>query len=156
FAAPYALGNDKNGKKNDKNDEENGKKKDKDEAKSLGTSLPPHLAGVPVLDLAACKSIALTKQPALAAAHASYQAALARQNSLNTVHVPNFLARDLPIRKTQASIGVNTAQLEIQRVQLDAIYAVNFGYLTAQYAAEQRALLESARERLLKLQDGVK
>src|SRR4051794_13513874 len=104
FASPIAQANkDKdNGKKDDKND--NGKKDGKDETKGAGTALPAHLAGVPVLDLSACKSVALTKQPAIAAALASYQAALARQNSLNTVHVPNFLARDLPVRKTQASL----------------------------------------------------
>ena len=39
-------------------------------------------------------------------------------------------------------------------VQLDAIYAVNYGYLTAQYATEQRSLLKSSREQLLSLREG--
>jgi outer membrane protein TolC len=122
----------------------------------LGVALPPQLSGVPVLDLASCKAIALSKQPAIGAAQASYQAALARQRGLDTICVPRFLARDLPIRKTQAAVGVSAAQLEIQRVQLDAVYAVTFGYLSAQYAAEQHALLDSSRTRLVELKDGVK
>src|SRR5437763_404808 len=81
-AAPKAQAKN-DGKKNDKDNknDDNGKKNGKDETKGAGTALPAHLAGVPVLDLAACKSVALTKQPAIGAALASYQAALARQNS---------------------------------------------------------------------------
>jgi outer membrane protein TolC len=141
---------------NDKKDAKNDKAGSKDEKRGLGTAVPPHLAGVPVLDLASCKTIALTKQPAIAAALASYQAAQARQNALDTVRVPNFLARDLPLRKTQSAVGVKIAHLDVQRVQLDTVYSVHFSYLSAQYAAEQHLLLDNSRERLLRLQDGVR
>lgn len=141
---------------NKNNDKKNNDANNKAEApRGLGTGLPPQLAGVPVLDLPACKALALAKQPALAVAHAGHQAALARQRGLDTVRVPNFLARDLPIRKQQAAVGVDVAHLEIQRVQLDAVYAVTYSYLSAQYAAEQRAMLEDARTRLLELRNEV-
>src|SRR5437899_11351303 len=43
---------------------------------------PAAPAEVPVLDLAACKALALARQPAIAAAQASYNAALTRQSAL--------------------------------------------------------------------------
>lgn len=149
---------DDNGKNKGKEEGEKGKKEDKKEAEAkrgLGQGLPSQFAGVPVLDLASCKAIALTKQPALAAGQAAHQAALARQHGLDTIKVPRFLARDLPIRKQQAAVGVQVTQLDVDRVQLDVVYSVTFCYLTAQYATEQRYLLESVRERLVKLQQGV-
>jgi outer membrane protein TolC len=112
-------------------------------------------AGVPVLDLKSCKALALVRQPAIAAAQASLSAAAARQHALDTIHIPRFLARDLPTRRQQAAVGISIAQAEVQRVQIDTLYSVTFSYLSAQYALEQRQLLDSSRERLDKLMEGV-
>src|SRR5437763_1688118 len=56
----------------------------------LGTPAPGQ-----VLDLAACRRIALEKQPAVAAARAYLAAAAARAQAAENVHVPALLARDL-------------------------------------------------------------
>jgi hypothetical protein len=99
---------------------------------------------VPVLDLAACKAMALARQPALAAAQASYSAAIARQHGLETLRLPTFLVRDLKVRREQAAVGVCIAQAEVERVKLDTLYSVTFSYLSVQYAIEQRKLVDKA------------
>jgi outer membrane protein TolC len=121
---------------------------------AVSPQLPP--PGLPVLDLPACRSLALTHQPAIAAALTSLDAAVARQHALDTIRVPRFLARDLPTRKEQAAVGLGIAQAEVQRVQIDTLYAVTYAYLSAQYAVEQRRLLDGSREKLDNLLEGIK
>jgi outer membrane protein TolC len=116
----------------------------------------PALPPVPVLDLAACKTRALAQQPAIAAAQASYTAAVARQHALDTIRLPHFLIRDLPARKQQAATGLSIAGAEVHRVQLDTLYGVTYAYLSAQYAVEQRQLLDESRDQLNGLLEGVK
>ncbi len=117
----------------------------------------PHLpAGVAALDLAGCKALALARQPAIAAARVSLDAAVARQQALDTIRVPGFLAPDLPTRKQQAAVGLGIAQAEVQRVQLDTLYAVTYAFLTGQYATEQRKLVDEGLESLGRLEEGVK
>src|SRR4051794_6782110 len=73
---------------------------------------PQAPAQIQVLDLARCKAVALANQPSIGAAQASLNAAVARQHALDTIHVPRFLAPDLPIRKQQAVVGLSIAQAE--------------------------------------------
>src|SRR5262249_3075375 len=87
---------------------------------------------------------------------ASLDAAVARQNALYTIRVPNFLARDLPTRKQQAAVGLGISQAEVHRVQIDTVYSVTYAYLSVQYAAEQRRLAADGIERLEKLPEGVR
>src|SRR5262245_44805652 len=75
----------------------------------VAASAPP-AAPAPPLTLEACRQIALHQQPAIAAARASLAAAVARSQALDNLHVPRCLARDLPIRRRQACLGVTIAQ----------------------------------------------
>src|SRR5262245_32075157 len=67
-------------------------------------------AAVHVFDLAACRRIALANNPSVAAARASLSAAVVRSQSLDRLHVPTFLARDLPIRRKQSQLGITIQQ----------------------------------------------
>jgi outer membrane protein TolC len=117
--------------------------------------VPHNSAEAPVVNLAGCRALALARQPAIAAAQASFNASVARQNALETIRVPRFLVRDLPVRKQQAAVGLGIAQAEVQRVQIDTLYSVTYSYLSAQYAVEQRKLLDGSRDRLQQLMEGV-
>src|SRR5947209_556097 len=61
---------------------------------------------VPTLGLAECIRTALAQQPNLAAQRASLASAEASRQALEELRVPTFIARDLPIRRQQAALGV--------------------------------------------------
>jgi outer membrane protein TolC len=105
------------------------------------------------LDLAACRRLALEKQPAVAAARASLAAAVARAEGLEHLHVPTLIARDLPIRRKQAALGVTIAEAGVARAEGDAVYGVTFCYLSALYAIEQQRVADDALKTLQELQD---
>jgi outer membrane protein TolC len=106
-------------------------------------------------DLQTCRKIALEHQPAVAAARASLAAAAARAHAVENLHVPSFLARDLPIRRKQAALGVVVAEAGVARAEADALYGVTFSYLAALYAAEQRQVVDNALANLRHLREGV-
>jgi outer membrane protein TolC len=99
-------------------------------------------ASNPALTLSACRQIALGNQPTLAATRASLQAALDRVNALENLRVPACLARDLPIRRQQAALGVTIAQGGIAQAEAETIHGVTSSYLAALYAAQQIKLAE--------------
>jgi outer membrane protein TolC len=109
-----------------------------------------------VLDLNACRQIALERQPAVAAARASLGAAVARSEAVDNLHVPTFLARDLPVRRKQAALGVVIAEAGVTRAESDTAYAVTFSYLSAVYAAAQRQVARDAIAALTDLNQRVK
>ena len=109
-----------------------------------------------VLDLSACRQIALERQPAVAAARATLAAAVARSEAVDNLHVPTFLARDLPIRRKQAAIGVVIAQAGVTQAEGDTIYGVTFSYLSATYAVTQRQVARDAIAALTDLNQRVK
>lgn len=90
-----------------------------------------------VLNLQACQQIALGQQPVVAAAQIGVKAALDRNKALNDLRVPNFLARDLPIRRKQSSLGIVIAEAGVTQAEAETVYAVTFSYLTALYAAQE-------------------
>src|SRR5437870_3232533 len=73
------------------------------------TPEPSATAAGPVLALADCLRIAIDQQPALAAQRASLAAAIEGHRGLERLFVPSFIARDLPIRRQQACLGVAIA-----------------------------------------------
>src|SRR5262245_36326131 len=73
------------------------------------------------LTLQVCRQIALGQQPSLAAARASLQAALDRQSAVENLRVPTCLARDLPIRRQQAALGVKIAQAGITQAESETL-----------------------------------
>jgi outer membrane protein TolC len=100
------------------------------------------------LDLQACRKIALQHQPAVAAARASLAAAAARAQAVDNLHLPSFLARDLPVRRKQAALGVVIAEAAVTRAEGDTLYGVTFSYISALYAATQRQVAKVAIEDL--------
>jgi outer membrane protein TolC len=67
--------------------------------------------------------------------------------------VPRFLARDLPVRRKQARVGIATAQAQVARAEWETLYGVTFSYLTALYARQQMQVADQARKDLRELQD---
>jgi outer membrane protein TolC len=108
------------------------------------------------LTIQACKQIALVNQPAIAATQAALKAALDRVHALETLRVPNCLARDLPIRRKQAALGVTIAQAAVAQAETETVHGINAAYLGALYAAQQVRLAndpeQGIRRRLRDLQ----
>ena len=136
-------------------------------APALPGSLPPAIVTAPVViepqaaDLASARASALAKQPSVAAAISSLQTAVQRRHAIVSLRVPTLLARDLPIRKQQAELGVQVGEAGVLSAQINAGYAVAYGYLTYLYAIEQEkvaadavASLSELRERLSTRQAG--
>jgi outer membrane protein TolC len=108
------------------------------------------------LSLEACKQLALEHEPSLAAARASLAAAAARAQAVENLHVPRFLARDLPVRRCQAALGVSAAQAGVTRAEADVLYGVTYSYLSALYALEQSRVARGADQNLADLQQTTK
>jgi outer membrane protein TolC len=114
---------------------------------------PPSSTADTGLTLQACRQIALSQQPALAATRASVKAAVDRASALDNLRVPNLLARDLPIRRQQAALGVVIAQGGITQAEAETLHGVTFSYLAALHAAQQIKLANGQiRGRLKDLQ----
>jgi outer membrane protein TolC len=104
-----------------------------------------------VLDLAACRQMALEKQPALAAYRASLAAAEAKAQGLDALCVPGVIAPDLPIRRQQACLAVQIAAAQLGEAEWATIYDVTRCYCGVVYAREQIQLTETALDELEKL-----
>jgi outer membrane protein TolC len=104
----------------------------------------------------ACRQIALENQPTIAATRAALKAALDRVHALETLRVPNCLARDLPIRRNQAALGVTIAQAAIVQAEAETLHGISAAYLGVLYADQQLRLTEDPergiRRRLKDLQ----
>jgi outer membrane protein TolC len=99
------------------------------------------------LNLAECLHMALERQPALAAHRASLAAAEAGSRGLNDLHIPTFLARELPIRRKQASLGVVVASAGLDQGERETIYAVTRTYHSEIFATEQLKLAKQIVDR---------
>jgi outer membrane protein TolC len=113
----------------------------------------PESAPVQVLDLAACRRIALERQPSIAAAQASLDVAAARAQALCKLHAIPLLASDLPIRREQAELGVGGAAAALEQARWDVTYDVTRTYLAAVFARQQMAVADEAERELNKLKD---
>jgi outer membrane protein TolC len=107
------------------------------------------------LGLHAARALAVEHNPSVAAAHATYHAALARQAALDNLLLPRLAAPDLPIRRKQASLGVQIAQAGISRAKGEVVYGVNFSYWSVLYASDQERLMDEVLEKLGKLKDPI-
>jgi outer membrane protein TolC len=121
-------------------------------ALSDAPSVPKDSATEQALTLQACRQIALGNQPSIAAAQASVKAAMDRASALDNLRVPTCLARDLPIRRKQAALGVVITQAGVTQAEAETLYGVTFSYLAALHAGEQvRIANEQIRPRLVDL-----
>jgi outer membrane protein TolC len=110
----------------------------------------PPCAGenVTVSSLEECLSLALARQPSVAAARASLAAAAAGQASLLALRVPECLSPELRVRRAQASIGVRAAQAAVEQAEHETVYAVTRTYFTVSYAREQEKVARRVVDRL--------
>jgi outer membrane protein TolC len=114
---------------------------------------PSTVTANPPLTLQACRQIALGQQPALAATRSTLKAALDRQSAVENLRVPTCLARDLPIRRKQAALGLTIAQGGITQAESETLHGVTFSYLAALHAAQSAKLANGPiRGRLKDLQ----
>ena len=85
--------------------------------------------------LAGCIEIALGRQPSLAASRATLAAAETQLRALNNIPGRGLLiARDLPIRRRQASLGIAAAEGLLTQTEHETMYAVQRTYYSIVYA----------------------
>ena len=99
-----------------------------------------------------CREIALVNQPSIAAAKASLAAAVDRANALENLRGIANLARELPVRKQQAALGITIARGGVAQAEAETMYGVTFSYLGALYANQQMDLADQIRGNLDDLQ----
>ncbi len=111
----------------------------------------PAAAAPQVFDLHACREYAVEHQPAVAAARASLAAAQMKAEALERMRFAAVVARDLPIRRKQAALGVTIAQAALDAAEADARHSAAATYLAALYALEQQKTADSIQQRLTDL-----
>lgn len=99
-------------------------------------------AEVRTLTLQECLDLALSQQPALTAQRASLASAATASRALEALRVPTFLARDLPVRRKQAALGVSVAAAGLDQAERETIYAVTRLYYTVQFARSQKKVAD--------------
>jgi outer membrane protein TolC len=104
----------------------------------IALDLPGRPAAESARTLPDCIQLALENQPALAAQRASLAAANDNQQALENLRVPDIIARELPVRRKQAALGVQAAAAGLEQAERDTIYAVTRTYYTVVYARQQR------------------
>lgn len=127
------------------------------ETEAPANSVLPAAAEEKTLDLAACKGLALEKQPSLAAYRASLDAANGKASALENLGLAaSLISHDLPIRRQQAALGIEIAKARVTQTEYETLYAVTRNYLTYLYAHQQQELLDKALDNLKDLKDTVK
>jgi outer membrane protein TolC len=86
------------------------------------------------------RSVALERQPALAAYRASLSAAEEKAQGLDRLVLAGLVRRDLPTRRKQASLGIVASKAQLDKAEWDTLYAVTRNYLSATYARQQRQI----------------
>ena len=110
----------------------------------VATPLP-----VPQLNLDECLALAFAKQPALSAARASLNAAHDGRRALGNMPLyARLLSRDLPVRRTQACVGINIAAAGLQQAEWETRYSVTRNYYSVLYVRGQQLLLDDVLGRL--------
>ena len=109
-------------------------------------------AAVPrVYDLGTARETAAANQPAVLAARDSLNASELKAAALNKKGLSALLARDLPIRRQQAALGLTIASAAVDQACCDARQAATTSYLAALYALEQQRNADAIHNRLTDL-----
>lgn len=117
-------------------------------AETLPAPAPAKPAAAPasaevVVDLAACRRLALEKQPALGAYRASLAAAHTKVAALHNLgRIASLVRHDLCVRQRQAALGVVAAEARLHQAEVETLYAVTRLYWTAVFALGQLELAE--------------
>jgi outer membrane protein TolC len=86
--------------------------------------------------------IAVEQQPALAARRASLAAAEEGYRGATELRVPVLFARDLPIRRQQACLGITIAAAGLSQAEWETLYSVTRTYFGVIYARQQLLVLD--------------
>jgi outer membrane protein TolC len=105
-------------------------------------------APAPKLGLQECLDLGMQNQPALAAARASLAAAYSGERGVSGIRFGRLLAPDLPIRRQQACLGITIASAGLEQAEWETRYAVRRTYYSVQYARMQKAVTDSALEKI--------
>jgi outer membrane protein TolC len=100
------------------------------------------------LTLAQYYSLALERQPRVAAARASLAAAEDGRRALDDLRFPAGLVPEVPLRRKQAALGVTAAAAGVEQAERETLYAVTRTYFTVLYARQQQRVAEGVVERL--------
>jgi outer membrane protein TolC len=102
------------------------------------------------LTLSDCIHLGLERQPALAAARASLAAAEDARRALEDLRFAALVSHELPVRRSQADLGVAIAGAGLRQAEWETIYAITRTYFTALYAREQEKVARDLVERLVR------
>ena len=98
---------------------------------------------LPELSLGECIAIAVERQPALKAVHASQVATATGQQALQNIRrIGSLVSPDLPYRKEQANRGVIAAAADVQKLHNEVVHDVTRLYYTVVYAKQQEQLAD--------------
>ncbi len=100
------------------------------------------------LTLADCLHLAQEGNPRLAAKRAALAAAEEGKRGVDNLRVPDFLDRELPIRRRQAARGVTAAVADLQQTEREVAYGVTRTYFTLLYAREQEKVARKVVDQL--------
>lgn len=101
-----------------------------------------------VYTLADLVRLACTHQPAIAAAQASLAAAQTGYRGVEEVRIPTCIIRDLPMRRQQACLGVQSAQAGLATAERETRYSVIRLYYTVQFARAQQKVAKGVVDQL--------
>jgi len=111
----------------------------REEEQSTPQAPPSTSSTGPTLSLADCLRIARERQPALQAYRASLAAAEDGSQALgNLPRFANLVAKDLPVRREQACLGIEIAAARLQQAERETTYAVTRTYFAFLFARDQR------------------
>jgi outer membrane protein TolC len=123
---------------------------------NFAAPVPAPIASTGTLSLADCLQLAHQRQPRIAAERANLTAAEDAKRSLDDLHVPAVIERELPIRRCQAKLGVIAAAAGVDRAEAETVYAVTRAYYSVLYAREQERIIRSVVDRLTALHEAAK
>ncbi len=72
-----------------------------------------------------------------------------KAEAVDRIKLGALIARDVPVRKKQAALGVSIAQASVQTAECDARNAATFSYLAVLFAREQQKSVAESRVRHL-------
>ncbi len=130
----------------------------------LFIAIPHALAQTPApvmpdrpLRLADCLAISQERQPSLVVARTRLAAAQTKVIALDSLGGPlGILRQGLPVRRQQAQLGVNIAQADLNRLEVENRYVVTRAYLSVLYSRAQRRVLDDLIEDLTYLRNRIK
>jgi outer membrane protein TolC len=108
-------------------------------SRQVAAAPPSNPPATPTLTLADCLRIAHERQPALQAYRASLAAAEDGSQALqNLPRLAGLFAKDIPIRKEQACLGIEIAAARLDQAERETTYAVTRTYFAILFARDQK------------------